>query len=114
MKKLLALLLLSPLVISETYYCSFAIGDESLIQKIERYEDVFKASLDDDYDYDTLEIIFEDDSVLMLSSIISGEYPSQESIIISKDTLIYQWAMIAPDTKIDANAVVSGKCLKND
>ena len=114
MKKLLALFLLSPLVLSETYYCSFTIGEESLIQKIERYEDVFKASLDDDNDYDTLEIIFEDDSVLMLSSIISGEYPTQESIIISKDTLIYQWAMIAPDTKIDANAVVSGKWLKDD
>ena len=117
MKKLLALLLLSPLLVSETYYCPFTIDGETEIQKFVRDDNFFKALYPyDESQYDTFNIIYEDNDVLMLSFFKKDEYSSElESFILNKEDFVYQWGLLYPEKDIDAEtAVLSGKCLRDD
>lgn len=115
MKKLLALLFLSPLVVSEVYFCTYIIDEEIEIQKLEKEGDIYKGYYPDGKKFDNYEILFEDEFVLILS-FFSVNYPEviQEAFIINKENLVYQWAYISPEAEVSENAVVSGKCAYQD
>ena len=116
MLRLLTLLFFSPLILSETYYCTYLLGEEITIQKLEKEGDVFKGYYPDGKKFDKYEILFEDDVVLMLS-FYSKNYPTdvhQEAFVIDKENLVFQWAYIYPEAKVDDTAVVSGKCAYED